>query len=192
MVWWGRYCRLWPHLDSGSVSVDWERGFVYCVCVCVRVSDSVLPGDMLKRDELSEFEAIHQTINYPLHPVCEDGGASHGHLHPATYFPWAPSLSHWPCYLMLHHQLRRVLMKEGKRKRRKITSTELLKLKDIPVWQKTLKSCVTLLCDPHNIVTETFLKVVEAVHSTHLRTKNINLHTQTVKQTCLVNICTVL
>lgn len=66
---------------------------IVCVCLCVCLTDCVLPADMLKRDELSEFEAIHQTINYPLRPLSGDGGASHGHLCPGNIFSPEPPLS---------------------------------------------------------------------------------------------------
>lgn len=64
-----------------------------CVCMCVFLSDCVLPSDMPERDELSEFEGIHQTINYPLHPFSGDGGTSHGHLHLEDIFPTEPLVS---------------------------------------------------------------------------------------------------
>lgn len=57
------------------------------VYVCVFLSHCVLPGDMPERDELSDFEGIHQTINYPLHPLSGDAGTSHGHLHLEDIFP---------------------------------------------------------------------------------------------------------
>lgn len=69
------------------------EGGLYGVCV--------LLGDRLKKDGLSEFEDIHQAINYPLCPL---SGAWRGiswpcapwwHIHPAPL---------WPC--LQHHLLR--------------------------------------------------------------------------------------
>lgn len=70
--------------------------------MCVFLSDCVLPGDMPERDELSEFEGIHQTINYPLHPLSRDGGTSHGHLHLEDIFPAEPLVS-CACFLITVH-----------------------------------------------------------------------------------------
>lgn len=65
--------------------------------MCVFLSDLVLPGDMLKRDEVSEFEGIYQTINYPLRLLSGDAGMSHGHQGHSIIFSLSPlPVSPWP------------------------------------------------------------------------------------------------
>lgn len=59
-----------------------------CVCVCLIVS---FPVTCLRETSYREFEGIHLTINYPLHPLHWDRGASHGHLRPGNIFSPAPS-----------------------------------------------------------------------------------------------------
>ena len=143
MVWCGRYCRLWPHLDSGCVSLDWERRFcIASVCVSVRLIVSFLVT-CLRETSYREFEGIHQTINYPLHPLHGDRGASHGHLRPVNIFFLAPSHlagTAPQCYITRWDDWGR---EEGKKRRRNVTSTELFKLKDVQCLtiERSTKQC---------------------------------------------------
>lgn len=79
MVRWGRCCRLWPHLDSGFVSLD--RGFLlYHIYVHMRTLVWWHPLQLQDWKRWANL-IIHQIINCLPPPLVEtiDVSKSHGH-----------------------------------------------------------------------------------------------------------------